>query len=295
MAGVVDSAGPFLRWAGGKRWLSPLLAAIAPPTPKSYVEPFLGAGSAFFALQPQSAVLADANSDLIETYETLRDYPEAVIRSLRRRRCDPDYFAVVRARMPADPITRASRFIFLNRTAFNGLYRVNGRGEFNVPYGCKPGTVLCDAAGLRAASRALTKTRLRAASFAEVLNYVNTTSLVYLDPPYTVAHNNNGFVRYNERLFRWQDQLDLAAWARVHAAGGGPVIVSNAAHDDVVRHYPKRLFLRFALSRSSRMAADPVHRRAFTELLLVSRALTTRRIVAQSAARLGLDVSDLDG
>lgn len=286
---------PFLKWAGGKRWLTPLLVEVADGAEGGYVEPFLGAGSMFFALLPSSALLSDSNSELVETFQVLRDSPEAVIRGLRQRRDDRLYFEAVRSRVPNDPVTRATRFIYLNRTAFNGLYRVNMKGEFNVPYGSKPGTVICDPTLLRACSHALARAELRTASFQEVLGGVPAEALVYLDPPYTVAHNNNGFVRYNERLFHWRDQLELAAWARERAKAGGSVIVTNAANPEVLRQYPSRLFRRMFVSRFSRMAADPSRRQVFTELLLVSRSLSAGRHLLNRAARVGVVASDIDG
>ena len=145
------------------------------------------------------------------------------------------------------------------------------------------------------ARRALQGASLRAAPFGEVLDGVQHSDFVYLDPPYTVTHNNNGFVRYNELLFRWHDQLELAAWARGHAAKGGQVIITNAAHEEVIRQYPGSVFLRFAISRSSRMAADPRYRRNFTELMLVSRTLISRNDLVRLATECRIDASDIDG
>lgn len=293
-SGSLNVTLPFLKWAGGKRWLAPLLAATIEVDDESrYVEPFLGAGSAFFALSPTLASLSDANEELIETFRVVRDNPEGLIRSLRSRPVDRSYFDQLRTRVSSGRVARAARVVYLNRTGFNGLYRVNQRGEFNVPFGCKPGTVPCDPSQIRSCSAVLRGVSLETLPFRSALHTVAANAVVYLDPPYTVAHNNNGFVRYNERLFRWEDQVDLATWARGFASAGGRVVVTNAAHDEVVRQYPKRWFHRFATSRPSRMAASPKHRRNCTELLVVSRAVGTHSLV-EKGRDLGVTVSHLD-
>ncbi len=294
--GAKTPVDPFLKWAGGKRWLVPLLSSLMPLQAEAcYVEPFLGAGSTFFAVRPANAILADSNISLIETFQLLRDRPEALIRALRRRIVDAKYFARLRASDPQHPVTRAARFIYLNRTAFNGLYRVNQRGQFNVPFGCKDGTVLCDAPVLRMCSAVLRGVNLVAQDFRKTLQSVPLDAWIYLDPPYTVMHNRNGFLRYNERLFGWSDQLSLALWANKFAANGGRVILTNAAHQHVADLYSAKHFVRLSVSRNSRMAADACHRRRCEELLIVSRAATPggARAIMQEAHRLMIETSTL--
>ncbi len=235
------------------------------------VEPFLGGGATFFALRPEQALLADANAELIETYRAVRDCAEEIICLLEGLAVSPEVFAEVRAATPRTPPERAARFIYLNRTAFNGIYRVNRRGEFNVPFGCKEGTTSVDADILLSSSAALANAELRAGDFRESITFCVPGDFVYLDPPYTVRHNQNGFNRYNERLFSWEDQVALATEAIRLRDDGVKVWISNADHGGVRALYPAEAFRIKRLKRSSRMAASVTHRGAATEVLIESR------------------------
>ena len=155
---TIVAAEPFLKWAGGKRVLLP---AVLPKLPRigtgaHYYEPFLGGGAIFFATEPQSAHLSDINSELMRTYRAVRDCPEDVIDQLSGLRNDPEEFYKIRAWRPRTRARRAARFIYLNKTCFNGLYRENLAGEFNVPYGRhRYDTMVCNVEQIREASRAL--------------------------------------------------------------------------------------------------------------------------------------------
>ena len=192
---------PLFRWPGGKRWLVPHLVRLVPQSVATYHEPFFGGGALYFAARPPSALLSDANRELIETYRTIRDAPADVedrLRDLPRHR---DGYYVVRASRPAAPIDRAARFIYLTTMAFNGIYRVNRRGQFNVPFGGRAYRSLGAAGTLRPYAAALAGADLRSVDFEEALDRAGPGDFVYLDPPYTVAHGNNGFLRYNESIF----------------------------------------------------------------------------------------------
>jgi DNA adenine methylase len=264
---------PFLKWAGGKRWLAPHIASLFESHRTSrYVEPFLGGGAVFFATKPHRALLADSNEDLVLTFAAVRDNPEYLVRSLSHRKISQASFERVRLWKPSDPLDRAVRLIYLNRTAFNGLFRVNRKGIFNVPYGCKTGTKACDPDHIHAASEALRQAKLHVADFRDTLHKVRSTDILYVDPPYTVRHDNNGFRRYNEQIFSWQDQLDLADSLKELARRGTAIVVSNAAHRDVRRLYSGRSFVCWEVRRPSLMAADPGYRGSCTELVLLSEA-----------------------
>lgn len=228
---------PFLKWTGGKRWLAPYIVECLPLPHGRYHEPFLGGGSVFFAFKPWPATLSDVNEELINTYKQVRDQPDLVIKHIGRMHINKSEYQRVRASRPDSPLKRAVRFLYLNRTAFNGIYRVNQRGEFNVPFGCKPGTVLCDAELLSSASHSLQNRKLVVADFESTIDRADAGDVIYADPPYTTRHNNNGFRRYNESLFSWSDQKRLARACRRAANRGCYVFVSNAAHDDVSRLY----------------------------------------------------------
>lgn len=261
---------PFLKWAGGKRWLAHRVAAAYVCHGGRLVEPFAGSAAVFFEICPKSALLADTNHDLIATYRALVLDVEAVIHELSRWRIDESTFRAVRAARPEEPVAVAARFMYLNRTAFNGLYRVNREGQFNVPFGPKPGTQLVRAASLRACAAALARAECKSQDFRLTLSKCGAGDFVYVDPPYTVRHNNNGFNRYNAKLFSWTDQEDLARSAAAAVERGADVVVSNADHDSVRALYPRELFRIISVARLSRMAASVEHRGPTTELLIAS-------------------------
>jgi DNA adenine methylase len=262
---------PFLKWAGGKRWLAPMLVKAHGRSGGRLVEPFLGSGATFFALRPEQALLADANADLIDTYIGVRDHVDDVISILEGLDVTPETFAEIRAASPSTTPERAARFVYLNRTAFNGIYRVNRRGEFNVPFGCKEGTTSVDPDALRACSAALANAEIRIGDFRSSIAACGPGDFVYLDPPYTVRHNQNGFNRYNERLFSWEDQIALAAEAARLRERGAKVLVSNADHGSIRALYASDAFRIRRFKRLSRMAASTAHRGPTTEILIESR------------------------
>lgn len=225
---------PFLKWPGGKRWLWPILRKYLPTSFRCYFEPFLGGGAIFWALNPKRAILSDVNDELTNTYFQIRDNLNLVLSGLQQLRISKSCFARIRTLDSGDPIQRAIRFIYLNRTAFNGLYRVNRDGCFNVPFGCKPGTKIYETRIFEAASWSLQGAELISGDFDEVLQDARSNDLIYCDPPYTVRHDNNGFLRYNERIFSWGDQERLARTAEKLRRRGAHVVVSNG-HSPLLR------------------------------------------------------------
>ncbi|MBI4219936.1 MAG: Dam family site-specific DNA-(adenine-N6)-methyltransferase, partial [Chloroflexi bacterium] len=189
---------PFLRWAGSKRWLLRHLVPLLPPRFRTYREPFLGSGALFYLLCPGRAVLSDKCGDLIDVYTGLRDGVSAITRHLKPLKPDRDLFYAIRNRPGRGRFRRVAEFIYLNKTCWNGLYRVNSDGRFNVPYGMPKTDFLADFENLRACSQALRQpgVELRSCDFEAALDDVNAGDLVYLDPPYVTRHNNNGFVDY---------------------------------------------------------------------------------------------------
>lgn len=184
-----DEARPFLRWAGSKRQRLPALLALVPPKFDRYVEPFAGSACMFYALAPPRAMLGDINSDLITTYIALKNNVSGVIKSLARFTCTKDEYYRVRSQdaTSISPERRAARFIFLNRLCFNGLFRTNRLGQFNVPYGGGRKAGHLPSSGLlRACAVALRRSALRAQSFEETLAHVRPGDFVYLDPPYSI-------------------------------------------------------------------------------------------------------------
>lgn len=231
------------------------------------MEPFLGSGAIFFSLGIEKAVLNDVNKELIETYTVIRDNWLAVQEALEihQRLHSAEHFYRVRADCPSTVEARAARFIYLNRTCFNGLYRVNIQGKFNVPMGTKMSVVL-DTDDFEALSRVLRDVELSSVDFAEVVRRCGSGDFIFADPPYTVKHNNNGFVKYNERLFSWADQERLKESLAGAAQRGAIVVISNADHPSIRELY--RDFNIEILERQSVMASDASRRKPTTEVLI---------------------------
>jgi DNA adenine methylase len=264
------STEPILKWAGGKRWLAARVVDLFVESgAERLVEPFVGGGAVFFAIAPDRALLSDNNADLIECYTQVRDRPRDLAAALAEIPLEEATYYRIRAEVPSAAFERAVRFLYLNRTAFNGLYRVNAQGRFNVPYGCKPGTKVLDVEQLVATSVALRSAGLAAKDFRSVLRDCGEGDFVYLDPPYTVRHNQNGFNRYNQRLFSWDDQTALAALAQQAVERGATVAISNADHESIRELYAPFDFVYQRVDRLTRMAASARHRGRTSELLLV--------------------------
>jgi len=253
---------PLVKWAGGKRLLTKKLLPLTTQFSR-YFEPFLGGGALFFALQPASAVLSDNNEELINAFIQVRDNCESVIAALRRMKNSKAEYYKIRARRPRNDANRAARFLYLARLSFNGIHRMNLRGEFNVPYGGKKHLRPCDAEHLHRVRDVLLAADIRCTDFEGAVADAREGDLVYLDPPYTVAHGDNGFIKYNAKIFSWSDQVRLARIAKKLAANGCRVLVSNADHQSVRALY--RGFKSVVVSRYSVMAASSCFRRQIQE------------------------------
>jgi DNA adenine methylase len=230
---------PFLRWAGSKRALLRHIVDVLPNRYATYREPFLGSGSLFFLLQPTQAVLSDSCFELVQTFRSVRDGVESVLEYLSPLKRDKEQYYEIRSSLSSDPIERAAQFIYLNKMCWNGLYRVNSKGEFNVPYGAPKTDFIVDAANLLACSSALKgeAVELACADFEDAVAEAREGDLIFLDPPYVSGHNNNGFIDYNETLFSWRDQIRLAALAKRLADLGANVIITNALNADIRELY----------------------------------------------------------
>jgi DNA adenine methylase len=270
-------AEPFLKWAGGKRGLSSSIIQYFSHLSheSTYFEPFLGGGAMFFALNPKRAILSDINADLIDTYIAVRDRVGEIIDELSQLPYSSDAYYEIRSWRPTTEVEKAARFIYLNKTCFNGLYRVNQRGEFNVPFGRHgPNLVICDSSQLIAASEALADTDLLCLDFEQALESAGEGDFVYCDPPYTSAHTNNGFIEYNAGVFSWDDQHRLALVASQLVDKEANVVVSNADHVSILQ-----CFLRYGkfeakpVKRWSTIAGRSSKRFPTTELVFVNREI----------------------
>lgn len=260
---------PFLKWAGGKRWLAQKDTGIFDAARyKRHVEPFAGSAAIFFASAPKKAVLNDLNEDLICTYQALKNDWRSVYIELKKHNKlhSSDYYYAMRLTQPRSITKRASRFIYLNRTCFNGLYRVNLSGKFNVPIGSKS-SVLLDTDDFEKVSNLLRNTKLTCLDFESVIDGCGKEDLIFCDPPYTVKHNYNGFIKYNERLFSWSDQERLKVSLMRAKDRGASVIVSNADHESIRELYSDATSID-VITRQSVMAADSRKRKETSELLI---------------------------
>jgi DNA adenine methylase len=258
---VVDQ--PLLKWAGGKRALAHLILPVIGKVAGTYFEPFLGGGAIFFALRPQNARLSDVNPELMECYRSIQGDPDGVARHLSRLKNNEKMYYEVRESRPRSALGRSARLIYLTSLSFNGIYRQNLKGEFNVPYGYKFSKSLPTLEQLRHVSRRLSGAALTSVDFQEATATAVPGDTVYFDPPYTVAHNNNGFVKYNASIFSWDDQRRLAKHACWLANRGCRVFISNADHGTVRKLY--RDFECWVVERHSVIAASSGKRRSITE------------------------------
>jgi len=267
---------PFLKWPGGKRWFVARHPDYFPCNYGRYIEPFLGGGAVFFFLRPKSAILGDINPELIATYEAVRDASREVAQLLTEYQSvhSKRHYYSLRGQEPKSREAVAARMIYLNRTCFNGIYRVNLAGEFNVPKGTKK-AVLLETDDFPGAAKLLKKAELRHADFESIIDEAKEGDFVFADPPYTVRHNVNGFVKYNETLFSWDDQVRLAD--ALHRAGGRGVKIlsTNANHDSVRSLYRDRNFVLTTTSRYSSISAASESRKQFEELVIRSSEFKT--------------------
>jgi len=251
---------PFLKWAGGK---TQLLAEFAPLYPKSahggrYIEPFLGSGAVFFhvraLLAPSKCSLADDNPEIINVLEVVNNDVESLNDRLEGHRTkhlrDPEpYYYSVRAQQALRvPLERAARLIYLNKTCFNGLYRLNSRGEFNVPFGRHVNPRIFDEDNLRAASAALQGVELKTRHFRETLRHAQPDDFIYFDPPYDPVSDTAFFTSYTEGPFGKDAQKELALVFRELATRGCHVMLSNS-HTPFVRKLYRGFDVRTVFAR----------------------------------------------
>lgn len=263
-------AEPFLKWPGGKRWLVRQLDGLFPSAYERYLEPFLGSGAVFFHLSPRRAILSDSNKELINVYRCLKGHVEEIeeqLAYLQKRHSETLYYHI-RKMEPTDVVKRAVRFLYLNRTCFNGIYRVNLKGKFNVPMGSKD-LVEYPKDYLKGIAAALRYASVRESDFEKTIDAATNGDFIYIDPPYTVMHNNNNFVKYNSNLFSWDDQVRLASAIKRATDRGATIMLSNADHQSVRELY-KGFGYHQSVSRASVLAAEPQHRRLTTELIVTN-------------------------
>ena len=275
---------PFVKWAGGKGQLLSQFEPHFPTRFERYIEPFVGGGAVFFHLYSQDrlpakeVVLIDHVEELINCYRVVQSEVEALIEELQRHephKLDVDYYYTVRAwdRHPEysqrSDVERAARFLFLNRTCYNGLYRVNRKGQFNVPFGRYANPNVCNAGNLRAASRALQRVTLELGDFSRCLEWAAPGDLVYLDPPYHPLSDTANFTSYTPTAFDVADQRRLADLFRRLDGRGCQVMLSNSSTPLIRELY--RGYEQIEVQATRAISSRGDGRGAISELLVLNR------------------------
>lgn len=230
---ITVPAKPILKWAGGKTQMLGDLLPKAPSSYGKYIEPFFGGGAMFFALQPERAVIADSNPELINLYRQVADHVDDVICKLKKYENTQEMFYAVRGQdwTTLPKAEAAARTIYLNKTCFNGLYRVNKKGQFNVPFGKYKNPKICDEDGLKAASSALKKAEIVCGDYLLVLeHYAQPGDFVFLDPPYLPISEYSDFKRYTKEQFYEEDHVELAKTVKALHERGCHIILTNSNH-----------------------------------------------------------------
>lgn len=226
---VSEKPKPFVKWVGGKRQLLKQFRDMGlyppddfDPITNTYFEPFVGGGAVFFDLLPKKAELSDLNNELVTTYNVIKNDVDALIKSLKKNKYDKEYYLKVRAKNPKElpDIEVASRFIYLNRTGFNGMYRVNSQGGFNVPFGKYTNPLICDKENLLKASKALQKVTIKNQDYEKVLDKAKKGDFVYFDPPYYPVSKTASFTSYTKDAFLDKEQTELRdTFVELHERG----------------------------------------------------------------------------
>lgn len=228
-----NRAKPFLKWAGGKTQMLSDIEKYVPVNYNKYLEPFIGAGALFFHLGFKDSIISDTNEELIFTYEVIRDTPDDLISELREFKNEEEFFYNVRALVPENlsKIERAARMIYLNKTCFNGLYRVNRKGQFNTPFGRRKNPLICDVDTIKAVSDVLSNTTILLDDFESVLNSKAALGdFIFLDPPYEPVSEYADFKRYTKDFFSRDDQIRLKKqFDRLVEIGAHPILTNSDA------------------------------------------------------------------
>lgn len=266
---------PFVKWVGGKRQLLDEITPLLPKQISSYCEPFLGGGAVLFSIQPSKAIVNDLNKDLITVYEIIRDELELLIDELKKHENTSEYFYKIRdmdrdkeTYQAMSKVERASRLIYLNKTCFNGLFRVNSSGEFNSPFGHYKNPNIVNEPVLRAANKYFSSNKITFYSedFALILNRVRRGGFVYLDPPYDPISDTASFTGYNKDRFDRDEQIRLKQCCDDLTQRGVKFMLSNSATSFI-----KELYSDYDISivqAKRRINADASKRGAIEEVLI---------------------------
>lgn len=266
---------PFIKWVGGKRQLLPQLSEHFPTKFNKYIEPFAGGAAVFFYLLPHEAVLIDNNPELINSYQVIKHKVEELIESLRQHNNDKEYFYEVRAWdrnletfRNLDKVERASRTIFLNRTCYNGLFRVNKKNQFNTPFGRYKNPKICDEFNLRAVSIALTNTKIQLGDFGLCVKNASAGDFVYMDSPYHPVSDTANFTSYTKDDFGISEQKRLHEVCHQLDKKGCKVLLSNSYTPFILDLYKNYTIHTVQANRA--VNCDPAKRGKILEVLIAN-------------------------
>ncbi len=262
---------PFLKWAGGKTKLIQQYNFYFPKVYKTYYEPFLGGGAVFFYLNPTNATLTDINAELVNAYRCVKDNVEELIKLLdiHQLKHSRDYYYDVRRFAYATDLEKAASLIYLNKTCFNGLYRENSQGEFNVPIGKYKNPKICNPVLLRAVSVTLQNAQIEVRPFEDILNYARSgNDFVYFDPPYHPLSSTSNFTAYSRYLFSQNDQIRLKEVFAELAKRGVKVMLSNSDCEFIRELYSE--FNIYSILASRLINSKATKRGKISEVLITS-------------------------
>lgn len=267
----IGKISPFLKWPGGKRWFVNKYKDVFPNEIQTYYEPFLGGGSVFFVLQPKNAVIADVNKELINLYKIMRDNPNGLKELLMEHQLkhSKEYYYQTRLCSSENDLERAAKFLYLNRTCYNGMYRVNKKGEFNVPIGTKKNCTY-DLDLFDTYATLLKRADICVDDFQNIIAKARKDDLVFADPPYAVQKKQDGFIKYNDQLFTWNDQVRLFKSLKDAKARGAKIVLTNVDCEEVREMYELGGFFVKEIERVSSIAGKATKRGVVTELLITS-------------------------
>ncbi len=241
---IVGNPRPFVKWAGGKRQLIPQMDKYLPKKYNKYIEPFIGGGALFFYLLPKKAILIDINNDLINVYNVIKNKVSELIKSLKKHKNEKDYFYKIRSidREPSvfnnwSDIEKASRIVYMNKCCYNGLYRVNSKGQFNAPFGKYKNPKICDIENLIVVYKILKNVSLINSSFEKCLDFAEKDDFIYFDPPYVPISESANFTSYTKGNFGKEDQITLFNVFETLNKRGCKVMLSNSYCDFILDLY----------------------------------------------------------
>ena len=272
---IVGVPHPFIKWAGGKKQLLEQINKYLPQKYNKYLEPFAGGGALFFYLLPNKAILIDNNKELINCYRVIQNIIGELINSLKKHKNEKDYFYKIRSldRIPEEfkklsSVERASRTIFLNKCCFNGLYRVNSKGEFNVPFGKYENPKFCDEENLLTVNKVLKDIQIINGDFKECLELAEKDDFIYFDPPYQPISTTANFTSYTKENFNKEDQMRLFKVYEELDNRGCKVMLSNSYNDFILELY-KNYDVKIVHARRS-INSDASRRGQIKEVLIIN-------------------------